>query len=342
WAARKPHLPPSLILDSRTAAEDALALWKAGDVLAAPPTLFMLEVLSEHGPAQGIGRLIRHGDEAVHPNRRFLDARPGIMAVPLVTPTLPPARETISYLLGKERVAIVDVGSPFESEINRLIVFLETMQRDFGKTLVEIWLTHHHPDHVWGVARIQERFGIPIRAHEKTAARLQAMGLVVDNMIQDGQQLAPGGTDTETFLALHTPGHADGHLVFVHEKSRTVVAGDLVAGIGTIMIDPDEGDMGDYIDSLRRVLSLNPKTLLPSHGPVIENACSRLNELIEHRLRREDLLEKLWHAGTRSVDSLVMQAYTDVSPKLHAFAARQAQAHLIKLRREGRISGPEE
>ncbi len=72
------------------AAEEALDQWKSRQALAAPPTVYMLEILASHGPTKGLTKLIRHGDEEIHPNRRFLEARPGIIAIPLLTPTLPP------------------------------------------------------------------------------------------------------------------------------------------------------------------------------------------------------------------------------------------------------------
>jgi glyoxylase-like metal-dependent hydrolase (beta-lactamase superfamily II)/8-oxo-dGTP pyrophosphatase MutT (NUDIX family) len=321
------------------AAEDALDQWKARQALAAPPTVYMLEILASHGPKQGLQKLVRHGDEEIHPNRRFLEARPGIIAIPLLTPTLPPARETISYLVGRDRVALVDVGSPFDSEIDRLILLLETLKTDFGKTLAEIWLTHHHPDHIWGVERIRQRFGIPVRAHSLTAEKVASAGLKVDRTIDDEEILDLGGENPMPIRAMHTPGHAAGHLVFVEPQHGSVIAGDLVAGLGTIMIDPDEGDMGDYMASLERVGRLEPRTLFPSHGPVIADATSRLAELLEHRRHREQLIENLWNQGIREIDTLVKQVYTDVSPSMHPFAARQAQAHLIKLTKEGKITG---
>ncbi len=72
---------------------------------------------------------------------------------------------------------------------------------------------------------------------------------------------------------------------------------------------------------------------------MIADAKARLTELLEHRRHRERIIENLWNEGVREIDSLVQQAYTDVSPSMHPFAARQTQAHLIKLTREGRISG---
>jgi glyoxylase-like metal-dependent hydrolase (beta-lactamase superfamily II) len=320
------------------AAEDALNLWKEREVLAAPPTVFLLETLASEGPTQGLSKLIRHGEEAVHPNRRFLEARPGIIAVPLLTPTLPPARETISYLVGQKRVALIDVGSPFDSEIQRLMLLLETLERDFGKTLAQIWITHHHPDHVWGVARIRDRFNVPVLAHERTAEQLAKIGLPVDRTIEDNENLSLDDGTGWRMKALHTPGHAAGHLAFLDEEHGSVIAGDLVAGIGTIMIDPDEGDMGEYLRSLERLRSCRPQTLFPSHGPVIADADDRLTQLIEHRRHREQVIAQLWSAGVRDLDELVRQAYTDVSPAMHPFAARQTQAHLIKLRHEGVVA----
>lgn len=319
------------------AAEDALTRWNRHEILAAPPTLFVLEVLATQGVERGLPRLVQHGGEPTQPIRRFIESRPAVVGLPLITPTLPPARETTSYLIGREEVVLVDVGSPFESEIDRLAGIIHFMDQHFGKKLTAIWITHHHPDHVWGVEPLRRRIDVPVFAHAETAERLRAMGIRVDGFLQDDQQVTLAGNPPLMVRILETPGHAKGHIAVYEEEHGSLIAGDLVAGMGTVLIDPPDGDMDEYLASLRRVRSLRPRTLFPAHGPVIQDATARLDLLIEHRLRREAKVEACWNQGIRQPADIVREAYTDVSTDLHLFAERQVLAHLARLRKHGRI-----
>jgi glyoxylase-like metal-dependent hydrolase (beta-lactamase superfamily II)/8-oxo-dGTP pyrophosphatase MutT (NUDIX family) len=316
---------------------EAIRRWREEHVLAAPPTLYFLEVLSESSALEAPSRLVPHGNHSIHAMKRFLETRPGIIAIPLLTPTLPPARETISYLVGKEKVVLVDVGSPFPSEIERLGLLLDFLEREFGKKLEAIWLTHHHPDHVWGVELFRKTFDVPVMAHPDTAERLARQGMRVDGFLQDGDEFNLGGDPEYRVRLIHTPGHAKGHLAIWEETHRTLIAGDLVAGHSTIMIDPPDGDMDEYLSSLERVKALNPRTLFPSHGPAITEAVSRLEILIHHRLEREEKIRGHWEAGIRSIAELTAKVYVDVSSQLIPFAERQVEAHLIRLERQGLI-----
>ena len=317
--------------------EDAIDHWQNGNGLAAPPTLYFLEVLSKTSPLTAPTQLVQHGNEEIHPVRRFLETRPGVIAIPLLTPTLPPARETISYLVGKEKVVLVDVGSPFPSEIDRLVKLLHYFESDFGKKLEAIWLTHHHPDHVWGVPLLRKQVNVPVFAHRDTAERLIGMGIKVDGLLHHGDEVTLGVDPSFTVRVLHTPGHAKGHLSIWEEKHRTLIAGDLVAGHSTIMIDPPEGDMEEYLNSLALAKSLNPRTIFPSHGPAITDPSERLELLIAHRLQREEMIVEQWDGGNRTISELTAKVYVDTSPHLIPFAERQVRAHLIRLERQGRI-----
>ena len=189
-------------------------------------------------------------------------------------------------------------------------------------------LTHHHGDHIGGAAALATRWNVPIAAHAATARRLAGI-VEVTRTIEDGE-LVHGMT------ALHTPGHAEGHLCFEHARSRATIAGDMVAGLGTILIDPSEGDMALYLASLERLLARPAVTLLPAHGPPISDGPAKLREYLAHRRMREDrVLAALADAPT-PLDGLLPLAYGDTPRMLWPLAERSLRAHLDKLVAEGR------
>jgi glyoxylase-like metal-dependent hydrolase (beta-lactamase superfamily II) len=133
---------------------------------------------------------------------------------------------------------------------------------------------------------------------------------------------------------VHTPGHAAGHLCF--EVGGATIAGDMVAGIGTILIDPSEGDMAEYLASLGRLLARPPVMLLPAHGPPIVDGPSKLREYLAHRQMREDRVLAALTETPRTLGELVPSAYADTPRMLWPLAERSLLAHLGKLVREGR------
>jgi len=256
----------------------------------------------------------------------------GVRALALRTPTLPPATHTACYLVGPSEGAgelyAVDPASPYPDQLAALDRVLET-EADAGRRLVAVLLTHHHGDHVGAAAHLAARYGVPVCAHAETAARL-AGRVAVDRAIGDGDQVGP-------LVSVFTPGHAPGHLCFHHPESGALIAGDMVAGLGTILIDPSEGDMSAYLASLERMRALAPSSLLPAHGPVIADADGKLRAYIAHRLMREGKVADALAAtpGARPAD-LVPRAYDDTPRPLWGLAERSLVAHLVKLEADGR------
>jgi glyoxylase-like metal-dependent hydrolase (beta-lactamase superfamily II) len=191
-----------------------------------------------------------------------------------------------------------------------------------------VLLTHHHGDHTGGAAALAERWSIPIAAHAATARRL-AGRVNVTQVIDDGET-AYGAT------AIFTPGHAEGHLCFA--VGDATIAGDMVAGLGTILIDPGEGDMAVYLASLERLLARPPMALLPAHGPMIPDGHGKLREYLAHRLQREARVAATLRDQPRSLAELVAEAYDDTPRALWGLAERSLLAHLIKLARERRAT----
>lgn len=314
-------------IEPRTARER----WRHGEVLAAPPILHTLEVLAEDGPHDGLPRLLDTAEADLGPFRR-IEFRPGVLLFPVATPTLPPATHTNCYVLGYDDAVLVDPGSPFEEENERLLRALRATQEELDRRLTAIWLTHHHPDHRGGVERIGEALDLPVAAHPETVRRLPSSHA---RPLTDGETVDLGRSFEVS--CVHTPGHARGHLSFFLPEHRSLVCGDLVSALSTIVIDPPHGDMGDYLDSLRRVHQLRPRVLFPGHGPVLSNGTETLERLIEHRLWRESRVLEEFEAGATSSRELVAAVYDDVPQTLWPLAERQIEAHLEHLREQGDI-----
>jgi endoribonuclease LACTB2 len=245
-------------------------------------------------------------------------AGPGVRVVSVRSPTLPPATTTNAWVLGTQDVWVIDPASPWTDEQDRLAASLS------GLRVRGIVLTHHHQDHVGGAAALRNATKAPIYAHPLTAALLPP-GLV-DAELDAGDSIE---TDQARWVVHHTPGHATGHVCLFEAVSRTVVAGDMVAGEGTIVLDPPHGVLADYLDSLSRLLELQPGCLLPAHGPAIADGPAFLRAYIDHRNSRTRQIEAALAAlsvGTPA--DLVPLVYPDLDARMAPVAARQVLCHL--------------
>ncbi len=251
----------------------------------------------------------------------------GVHVLPLRTPTLPPATRTNCVVLevdDRRGVHVIDPASPWPEPRGELDAWLA--ERSFQ--VRAILLTHHHHDHVAGVAHLAERTGAPVWAHLGTEERVD---VDIARTLEDGERVG-------RLTAVFTPGHAPGHLAFRDGPSGVVVAGDMVAGFGTIVVAPPDGHMGTYLASLRRLKREAPTSMIPSHGPLIEDPQALLDEYIRHRLWREErVFEGLPASGDAlEVMAVTRAAYADAPASLHALAALSARAHLDHLVELGR------
>jgi glyoxylase-like metal-dependent hydrolase (beta-lactamase superfamily II) len=234
---------------------------------------------------------------------------------------------TNTYLVGTgRRPLLLDTGQGVPKYLPLLQQGLKETRG--AETLQEVVLTHGHPDHIGGVDGIRERFG-PLRVSKMPRPGHDA-GITFD-AIGDGAELV---TDGATLRAVWTPGHARDHLCFYLVEERAVFSGDNVLGAGTTVI-PSDGDLNDYLDSLRRILDLDPAVIYPAHGPVIRDARGKVEQYIAHRQLREQQIVDGLRAGIHAVPDLVRRIYTDVPEFLHTAAAVSVDAHLRKLEKDG-------
>jgi glyoxylase-like metal-dependent hydrolase (beta-lactamase superfamily II) len=263
---------------------------------------------------------------------RRIEFFPNYICFPVRTPTRPPATHTNCYVVyTSTEILIFDPGSPYQEEQQALAEFVKALVNE-GRTVRAIVLTHVHPDHVAGVNPLISSLGghVTVAAHRETAEALN--NIEVNHFIEDGETLTLAGDPSIHIQSLHTPGHARGHLCF-HDRDRGILlTGDNIVGLGSVLIDPPEGNMKKYFDSLRRMRSLDGlKVLFGGHGPPMANSYAKIDEYISHRLEREKNILEAIREGVTTPKDVVARVYTDVCPKAHAMAERAVLAHLEKL-----------
>ena len=318
-------------------ARDAYDQWLQDRVVAVPPTLHALRNLAAGITPDLVERFLAIPEASGQPERR-ITFRPNYICFPVRTPTRPPATHTCCYLVhNSKEIWIFDPGSPYEDEQQALAACVDDMIAE-GREVTEIILTHLHPDHVGGVNALQQHLGgsVPVAAHKQTALGLT--DIYVERFIEDNDVMILEGEPRIQLRALHTPGHALGHLCFHDEARGVLLTGDNIVGLGSVLIDPPQGNMRDYLNSLERMRSLPDLTvLMGGHGPAIATPYQKIDEYISHRLERERNILAAYRAGITDPKDIVAHVYTDVSPKAHSMAERAVIAHLEKLREDGAI-----
>ncbi len=250
---------------------------------------------------------------------RVLGLNPGLMTGP----------GTNTYLVGQKDPILLDTGAGVPEYLPLLADYLK--HRGWPRPS-RILLTHRHRDHMGGVPQLREMFpGIGVA---KLIYRDAELPGPMENLT-DGATVRGDGV---TLVAVYTPGHASDHLCYYFPEERALFTGDLILGGSTTVIPPDDGDLGDYMASLRRLQTLDVRRIYPAHGPVIEDAPAKIQEYIDHRLMRERQILEALGAGLHTIPEMVARIYADVSPALHHAAGLSVSSHLVKLKREGRVS----
>lgn len=322
-------------------ARDAYSRWLRDEVVAVPPTLHALRMLGSGMTPDLVERFLSIQQAHGVPERQ-ITFRPNYICFPVRTPTRPPATHTCCYLVHTAKeLLIFDPGSPYEDEQQALAECVDEMIAA-GRQVREIVLTHHHPDHIGGVNVLKAHLGgnVPVAAHRETANILTDVH--VDRFIEDNDTITLDGDPPLQLRAMHTPGHARGHLCFHDSERGVLITGDNIVGFGSVLIDPADGNMRDYLNSLERMRALpNLSVLLGGHGPAVATPYQKLDEYISHRLEREKNILKVVRDGITDPKEIVAQVYTDVSPKAYAMAERAVLAHLLKLAEDGLIPPPQ-
>ncbi|WP_378942530.1 MBL fold metallo-hydrolase [Paracoccus sp. R86501] len=249
---------------------------------------------------------------------------------------------TTTFLIGEDHVAVIDPGPDDDAHLQAIVA------QGRGR-ISHIFVTHAHLDHSQGAARLSRMTGAPVLAfgtatHGRSVinTRLAASGLIhggegldmdftPDICLQDDQQIT---TPDWSLRALHTPGHAAGHLCLAW--GDTIFCGDLVMGWSSTLISPPDGDLIDYFRSLDRLKHLSPTRLLPTHGVPINAPLARIDELARHRRDRTAQIITALRQAPDTATGLARRLY-DVPEPLYPAAQRNILSHLIALSQLGAV-----
>ena len=238
---------------------------------------------------------------------------------------------TNTYLIGGADAthwAVIDPGPAIESHVDAIVAAAPG-------PIDRIFVTHTHKDHSPAARELKQRTGATVYGLAPLHREWQDETFSADVTLRGGERIAL--TEGTHLSVLHTPGHASNHLCYLLEEEKTLFTGDHVMQASTVVINPPDGDMRAYIDSLRALTSLDLDWLAPGHGFLMAEPRAAFEAIVAHRLRREaKVAAALSSHGPAPAERLLATVYADVPKHLHAVAMRSLTAHLLKLRDEGR------
>lgn len=229
---------------------------------------------------------------------------------------------TNTYVVGDGagNLAVIDPGPDEPRHLTAILDAAEPLG-----TITTVLVTHRHGDHLPAAIPLCDRTGARLAGHADLPGVQRPVG---DDEVCFGP-----------LRALATPGHTRESLSFWNPTDRTLFTGDLVVGTGTVVVDDQPGALAQYLASLERLLVLQPKTIYPGHGPVVEDGVGKLREYLDHRRQRvQQVLDALAAQGPSTVDELVAAIYTGVAANLVAPAGRNVRANLELLAAEGKVA----
>jgi glyoxylase-like metal-dependent hydrolase (beta-lactamase superfamily II) len=269
------------------------------------------------------------------------EVMPGLRRLMADNPSPFTYKGTVSYIVGRGRVAILDPGPEHEQHIATLLDAVR------GETVTHVFVTHTHRDHSPAAARIKAATGAivvaegPHRAarplHLGENQRLEASGDLAfrpDLAIPDGESVSDGGWTLE---AITTPGHTANHMAYAYKQAGVLFSGDHVMAWSTPVVAPPDGAMGDYMASLDKLSKRPESTYFPGHGGAVRDAPRFVQYYIRHRRAREASILRRLAKGAADIPTIVRAVYIGLDPRLVSAAGLSVLAHLEDLLARGLV-----
>ena len=270
------------------------------------------------------------------------EVMPGVRRILCGNPSPFTYKGTVSYIIGRGKVAIVDPGPDDEAHAKALLDAVR------GETVTHIFVTHTHRDHSPNVPRIKAATGALVLAegpHRPArplnvgeAPRLDAANdtdFAPDRALADGE-VVPG--EGWTIEAVTTPGHTANHMAYAFKESDVLFSGDHVMAWSTPVVAPPDGAMGDYMASLAKLAKRSESIYLPGHGGAVHNAPRFVAAYILHRKAREASIVNRLAKGEADIPTLVAAIYSGLDPRLVRAAGMSVLAHLEDLVARGAVA----
>ena len=304
--------------------EALLERYQKGEMLAVPPAIMLLKsFIDDRELSRPINMTLPHDPLTEVP---MIESICGVRQFLPLSNTFPPASRTNSFIIGDdgEIKYLIDPSPANEAELQKFIKSISKIGFD------RIFITHHHPDHYEFSRDIAIQFKVPMEMSEYTYRKIGTdyfKGIEV-SFRKEGEILTKSlGKEV---LIYEVPGHDEGQLALAPRSLNWFFAGDLIQTIGTVVIGDEEGDMKKYFASLERIIKLNPKTIIPSHGIII-GGTNKLTETLLHRKKREAQIVDLMRAG-KNDDEILEVVYVGLKPELKPYALKTIYAHKKKIK----------
>jgi len=265
------------------------------------------------------------------------------------------------YLINCDEPVLIDAGYGFQESTEKLLHEIKRITGSRG--LEKVVVTHAHPDHFAGTAVLKRELNVSVAAHKlavpvlsnlkklainyygfennvSSFIKLFLQGLCkaepinVDVVLNENDEIKVG---EYSLRVIHTPGHTPCHISLYLEEKEVLFSGDVVVGEGATWIGLPCGDVAVYIDSLKKLLKMKLKLILPAHGPVIYDPKKRIKELIRRKLSREEEIVRLLQEKPRTVEELALALYNEQDRYRLLWLLNVVKAYLKDLEKKGRI-----